>query len=301
MSDDWIELKGEALQLRVIQNKPDSNENVAQWTDTVLVDYEGRQCDDRDAPFESYPVCQSGKQLVVTFTDQMLVKALEIAFIHLHAGQTALVYATPKFALGETQKRSYNDVVVPPNSNVIYKVTLHHILMNTGRINPYLPIQKAIAQKTIANDLYQCEWPGQRDRAMTLYEKAARDMETLLHGTYLTNVAEPDHPQRKQVKELMLDNLNNIVAVYLRSKQYEKAYEAAQLVLRRDASNAKALLRAAKACMMSRQCSRNDQDDALCAAEKAITYKDKEEVELKKLRMQWKLRKQMAFASVATE
>jgi tetratricopeptide (TPR) repeat protein len=253
-----------------------------------------------DAPFEFYPVFQSGKQMVVTFTDQVLVKALEIALTRMKAGDTALVYSMPKYALGEAQARTYNTVVVPPNSSVIYKVTLLQIIMDTGRINPYLPIQKAITQKTIANDLYQCEWPEQCDRALTLYGKAARVMETLLHGIYLNNV-EADHPQRKQVKELMLDSLNNIVAVHMRNKQYDQAYEAARQVLRRDPRNVKALFRAAKSRMMNRKCSLSEQDEALCAAENVIIYKDKEEVELKKLRAQWKKRKQITQDARPTE
>jgi hypothetical protein len=272
----------------------------AQWTDTVLVDFEGRQCDDRDAPYEAYPVFQTGKQMVVTFTDQMLVKALEIALTHMQAGQTAFVWSKSNYALGQTQARTFKDVVVPANTSVVYKVTLLQVLMDTGRINPYMPIQKALAQKTIANDLYQCEWPGQRDRLLTLYTKAARDMETLLHGTYFANV-EPDHPQRKQVKDLMLDSLNNIVAVHMRGKRFPQAYEAAQQVLRRDAMNVKALFRAAKSRMMDSQCSLGEQNDALCSAEQVIVYKGKEEVELKKLRAQWKKRKQMVQESRPTE
>ena len=334
MSDDWIELKEGDIQYKVSMNnekhksalfvlcifhvcflshtmtnisspqiidtRAGSDGKQPQYTDTVLIDFEGRQCDDKNAPIESYPVFQTGKQMVVTFTDLVLVKALEIALTHMQAGQTALVWSRSKYALGDTQARTCNNVVVPPSSNVVYKVTLLQVLMETGRINPYLPIQKALAQKNTANDLYQCEWPGQCERTLTLYTKAARDMDTLLHGTYFSTV-ESDHPQRKQVKDIMLDCLNNIVAVHMRNKQYDQAYEATQQVLRRDANNVKALFRAAKSRMMDRKCSLGEQDDALCAAENVIIYKDKEEVELKKLRVQWKKRKQTALSNRPTE
>eukprot|EP00980_Cylindrotheca_fusiformis_P030728 scaffold25316_cov215-Cylindrotheca_fusiformis.AAC.1 len=74
-------------------------------------------------------------------------------------------------------------------------------------------------------------------------------MEKLLNGTYFNQVEE-DHPQRHQVQQVMLDSLNNIVAVYLRQKEFHKAKQAAVEVLKQDPKNVKALLRAAKASLL---------------------------------------------------
>ena len=115
-------------------------------------------------------------------------------------------------------------------------------------------------------------------------------MKTLLGGTYFASV-EPDHPQRKQCQTLLVDNLNNVVVVYMRAKRWSKAREAAVTVLKEDSKNSKAVFRYAKSAMMDPELSLQEKDDALIKAENIIVYKDKEEPELKKLRLQWKKKK----------
>ena len=220
---------------------------------------------------------------------------------------------------------------LPPNSSVLYEVKVHQKVMDTSRLNPYFTIQKALTRKTIANDVYQNEWKVQSkanreteqeyspaqdtvneseadeadtsmamSRAVRLYQKAATDMETLLQGTYFQQV-EKDHPQRHEARQLMLDCLNNIVAVHLRSEEYHKAKQAAVQVLQQDSKNLKALLRAAKAAMMDPASTMEEAEAALAAAEKQIVYKDvKEEKELKKLRQQFK-RKQQEYKNKSKE
>jgi hypothetical protein len=55
--------------------------------------------------------------------------------------------------------------------------------------------------------------------------------------------------------------------------------------------NSKALLRNAKSCMLDPAMSLEEKDAAFCKAKKVIVYKDKEEVELRKLRAQWNKKK----------
>ena len=180
---------------------------------------------------------------------------------------------------------------LPPYSNVMFEVIVQQKVMDTSRLNPYFTIQKALTRKNIGNDIYQNEWKPKPQtktssvslekegsgegtdiettsdggdeqldeadvtmamaRATRLYQKAAKDMETLLQGTYFKQVEE-DHPQRHQARQVMLDCLNNIVALNLRSEEWHAAKQAAVQVLQHDAKNLKALLRAAKAAMMAK-------------------------------------------------
>ena len=171
---------------------------------------------------------------------------------------------------------------VPPKSNVMYKITVTQKVMDTSRLNPYFTIQKALSRKKIANDIYQNEWckPPETNedpscefsmkRAIMLYTKAAREMEALLQGTYFQSV-EKDHPQRDQSSQILLDALNNIVAVRLRQKEYHEAKNAAVEVLKIDPSNTKALLRAAKAAILDPASTIEEALAAIEAAESIIS------------------------------
>lgn len=174
------------------------------------------------------------------------------------------------------------------------------IIVDTSRLNPYFTIQKAVSRKAIANDIYQNEWcpPPKSEkepscdaamaRALRLYKKAAQEMETLLGGTYFHQV-EDNHPQRIQATQIMMDSLNNIVAVYLRQKQYHEAKQSAVEVLKQDPKNIKALLRAAKASLLDQASTMEEVQASLRAADNEITYKHpQEEKELKRIKAHYK-------------
>ena len=91
----------------------------------------------------------------------------------------------------------------------------------------------------------------------------------------------------------MMDCFNNVIAVYMRAKRWQKARDAASVALGEDSKNPKTLLRYAKSHVMDPQLSLTEKDAALQRAEKYIVYKDNEEAELRKLRAQWK-KKQVA-------
>jgi hypothetical protein len=117
-------------------------------------------------------------------------------------------------------------------------------------------------------------------------------METLLQGNYFQSV-EKDHPQRGESHQLLLDALNNIVAVYLKQKQYHKAKLASVEVLQVDPHNLKALLRAAKAAMLDPASTLEEAKAAIVAAESEITYKNpEEEKQLHKLKALLKKKQQ---------
>ncbi len=229
-----------------------------------------------------------------------------MAIRFMETGQTSRVWSHSKYAFGPGT-RNYTiegeTRTLPPHSNVMYEIKVLMLVVDTSRLNPYFSIQKATTRKSIANDVYQHEWcpPPQSvqdpscdmamSRAIRLYTKAAKDMETLLQGTYFAQV-EVDHPQRHQTRQLMMDCLNNIVAVHLRQHQYHMAKQAAVQVLQFDPKNIKALLRAAKAALFDPASTLEEVQAALQAAEEEITYKNpQEEKQLKQLKIQFKQKK----------
>mmetsp|Transcript_32221 Transcript_32221/g.78306 ORF Transcript_32221/g.78306 Transcript_32221/m.78306 type:complete len:381 (-) Transcript_32221:133-1275(-) len=208
--------------------------------------------------------------------------------------------------------RKHEKTQLASNTNIMFEVTVTQIIVDTSRLNPYFTIQKAVSRKAIANDVYQNEWcpPSKSEqepscnaamaRALRLYKKAAQGMETLLGGTYFNQVEE-NHPQRLQTTQIMLDSLNNIVAVYLRQKQYHEAKQAAVEVLKQDSKNIKGLLRAAKASLLDPASTMEEVQAALSAADSEITYKHpQEEKELKRIKAQYK-RKQQEYKKKTKE
>lgn len=267
----------------------------------MLVDIVGRMANDK---FDSEgPVIQEAKGWMVVVGDGDVLPCIEMAIRFMQTGETSRVWSHSKYAMGNGT-RSYQvdggTCQLPPSSSVMYEIKVIMIVLDTSRLNPYFTIQKATTQKSIANDIYQYEWcpPAKSNedpscemamsRALRLYSKAAKDMGTLLDGTYFAQV-EKEHPQRHQTKQLMMDCLNNVVAVHLRQHQYHKAKKAAVEVLRHDPNNIKALLRAAKAALLDPASTLEEVDAALKAAEGEITYKNPaEEKQLKQLKAQFK-------------
>jgi len=287
--------------------------------DAVLIDFEAFLANDiaeADASVDSptAKIFQQVKSWLVIVGEGDVIPALEMGIRFMETGQTALIWSHSKYALGPGT-RAYSaatgdgkstvvPVTVPPRSAVAYKVKVLQKVMDTSRLNPYFTLQKAETKKKIANDTYQHEWcppptsPDDPDcqqamaRAIRLYTKTAKEMETLLDGNYFAQV-EKDHPQRKQAEKILMDSLNNITAVYLRQKEYSKAKQSAVNVLTFDSSNIKALLRAAKAALLDPASSYEEVEAALKAADDEITYKNpQEEKDLKKLKVQSKKQQQ---------
>ena len=255
-----------------------------------MIDFVARQADHKD--HVDGPIIQQVKGWLIIVGSGDVAPALEMGIRFLETGQTGRVWAHSKYALG-SGVRTHGDYTLPPNSSVMYEVTVNQIVVDTSRLNPYFPIQKALTRKNIANDIYQYEWVKGADtgmamqRAVRLYQKTAKDLEVLLNGVYFQQV-ELDHPQKLQSRQIMLDALNNTTAVYLRQEQYHKAKEAAVEVLTRDPKNLKALLRASKAALLDPASTLEEAEAAMKVAEAEVTYKNpNEEKELKKLKVQY--------------
>jgi hypothetical protein len=216
-----------------------------------------------------------------------VLPALEMAIRFMETGQSARVWGHSKDAFGPGT-RVFETTTVLPFANVMYEVAVRKIVMDNSRLNPYSTIQKSLTRKNIANDIYQHEWckPPKNDsddpscdaamtRAIRLYNKAAKEMETLLQGTHFNQV-EKYHPQRIQSQQLLLDSLNNIVAVYMKQHEYHKAKQGAVEVLKQDPKNLKGILRAAKSALLDPASTMEEVKAALEAAESEITYQKSE-------------------------
>mmetsp|Transcript_16366 Transcript_16366/g.37889 ORF Transcript_16366/g.37889 Transcript_16366/m.37889 type:complete len:402 (+) Transcript_16366:70-1275(+) len=307
---EWKELMGEDLMMKVIGScKPGSNCTHVEPQDAVLVTFEGRIASDRFVL--DGPLFQNAEGWLIVVGDSDVTPALEMGIRHMKVGETALIWSKSKFALGNgtrktiPEKSKSNDGVgaVPPKSNVMYKATVTQRVLDTSRLNPYFTIQKALTKKKIANDIYQNEWCSSSKsngdancehamkRAIRLYTKAAKEMETLLDGTYFHHV-EKDHPQRHESRQILLDSLNNIVAIQLRQKRFNQAKISAVEVLKIDPDNIKALLRSAKAALMDPASTMEEASAAIEAAESAIRSceknQSKNEKELRRLKIELK-------------
>lgn len=317
-SEDWKEVKEQDVLIKLIaskkplsipQNAADDDDDVPETQplvrldDTVLINLTARQSN--DASHLDGPICQQASQWICGVGDlDVLPKAVEWGLTKMRAGDICLIWCSqPAHAYGEESRRTWKNeetgkvYTLPSDSPVMFQVEVMQIVADTSRLNPYFSLQKAMTRKKIANDIYQNEWNSggkARERAIRLYEKAGKDMHKLLHGTYFQQVGDPEHPQRKECKAILGDCFNNIVAVYLSAKRYTKAREAAlEIMDKYDRNNIKAHLRYAKACILDSTCTTKQIQEAFDRTEGAIGYRNPtEEEELKKLKAQWKRRKQ---------
>jgi len=218
--------------------------------------------------------------------------------------------------------------MLPSNSNVVYRVTVKSIVSEEERGTSDFAVRAAEAKKLIGNDAYAHEWPvicdGGGDggggssrssaqlqhvkgKVIKLYKRGADAVEYLF-AQLQQQQEEPQNQENQEgaasqeilsrAKALYLDCLNNIVAVHMRAKDYHAAKQAAINVLNADPSNYKALVRAAKACLLDAGSSYEEVQAAIdAAAVRAVVPGDDEDgtkakdAEIKKLRSELRRRK----------
>ena len=225
----------------------------------------------------------------------------------------ALIYSHSKYAYG-LSSRTYTyttssttsaitdrpiattTYTLPPLSNVIYKVTLKHILPSVTASNtndPKVLLQLYQCKKLLANDIYQNDiqmTPKKKKngngngsttnddttiadeskhdnstnntyhlhRAIRIYQRTVEQLENFMielqqqQQLQLQSSLQNDATTLSYITEarqLQLDCLNNISAVYMKCHYYHKAKEACVQTLLKDSNNSKALFRAAKAAL----------------------------------------------------
>ena len=296
--------------------------------DAVIVDFVGRYCptkedanriNDNDSDIdEQFPIFHVAKDWLLIVTEKEVVPALEmgIRFANLH--ETIQIWSHAKFAYGPNVQRTSNgpnsSYKLPANANVCYTVTIKGIVPEAERHDAAFQIRASRAKKNIGNDVYQNEWyaPEKEQSAQTnndnsihfnnhntsikaiqLYKRAASNLEFLV-------VEQPDNKNnnddskkelRAEALSILLDCLNNIVAVHMRAKRYHQAKEAAVQVLQFDGTNTKALLRAAKASLLDPASSYEEVQAAIDAAQEHASD-ESTMAEVRKLKADLKRRKQ---------
>ncbi|CAB9523158.1 Peptidyl-prolyl cis-trans isomerase [Seminavis robusta] len=303
---EWSDLMGDNIQMKIISESKDAKE--VQPQDAVVIDFIGRLAPNREDA--EGPIFQEGKDWLIVIGDKYVIPALEMGVRFMKDQQKAVIWSHSKFAFGVTTRKHDEGFELPINSNVRYEVHVKKIFCpDDGSDDPDgFQLKLAFSKKLIANDMFKNELykpnaysASSEQRAIRLYTKAADEMVHMLQTHEAEkekegeNYKEPEGRKEKATKamEIMMDSLNNVVAVYMKAKKYHEAKEAAVKVLTHDPQNYKALLRAAKATMMDPASSYEESDVAIAAAEKVVTEKDDlDDKEVRKLRQELKQKKQ---------
>ncbi|GAX12579.1 hypothetical protein FisN_13Lh035 [Fistulifera solaris] len=284
LSDDaWQELMGFDLMMKKII-KASSESEAVKPADAVRIDFEARYAADRTVL--DGPLCQEAKDWLIVIGEKDVLPAVEMGVRFMSVGETALVWSHAKFAHGPGQ-RKHGDYELPPNSNVLYQITVRAILKPSATTADEIAI--ALSKKNIGNDIFANEWnPYGISRAKQQYKRAGELMEHLLQtGTWEDD--EDDRFLQQKAREIMLDSFNNLAALHLRNKDYKLAKEASVKVLERDPENFKALIRAAKAALLDPASEFEEVEAALAAA--ASRSEHASDLDLQKLKEEFVRRK----------
>jgi hypothetical protein len=100
LKDEWRELMGEDLVMKVIQSGRPQNKKepeAVQPQDAVMINFIGRLADDRSRV--DGPIFQKVEGWFIIIGDGDVVPALELAIRFMDSGQTACVWSHSKYAL----------------------------------------------------------------------------------------------------------------------------------------------------------------------------------------------------------
>lgn len=238
----------------------------------VHIDFIGRCASSKD-DFGG-KIFQEVENWTIVIGERDVVNAVEMG-VRFMKHSHAVVYSHSKFALGPGT-RVHGDYELPPDSNVIYEITIRRIVENVDDI---ALLEICQSKKAIANDIVRHEriqtHEFAKQRALQLYKRAIAMLESSL---------QKPNDDYQSVTECLLDCRNNIAAVYLTCKQYHDAKEACIEVLKLDSKNGKALLRAAKACIYDPSSTFLEAKATIQAAEKMCGENEDLAKEIRKLK-----------------
>ena len=315
----WMDLMDDDLQMKVRELRSDRT----RYLDVELMCFSKqiikedqslgnpRACDVGDALFIEFvartaekreqrdgTIFQKVEDWLVVVGDKDVIPALEMGLRFMQQGETALIYSKSKYAYGPTGRKE-GKFELQPNSNVCYEVRIKKIVWDTEVLSsPDFQIEIARSKKLIGNDCYKYEWSEDygKNRALLLYNKAAQSMSNLLTDIDDENTAE-------EATKLMIECLNNMAAVYLKSKEYGKAKETATKVILRDPDNLKALLRAARAAIYDPAGTFEESKAAIKAAEQ-VSPDDKDlrnlKIEFERKKKEYKKRSKEFFSKMGS-
>ena len=286
---------------KVLHNEEDStDECFGDYGDVIIIDFQGYSCPDdvdafggstfisallNDSSDQTFTPFITGQNWLITLGDGEVSQGLELAARFLAVGKKSLVKCHSKYAYGSEGRFEGRGVMerkfsVKPNANVFYKLNVIRIECK-GTINNSLMLKICKQKKLIGNDHFQHDWVREdggngKVKALKLYCAASDKLALLLKDEVSREVIE-------EATSLLVDCFNNVSSVYLRSKQYGLAKEAATKAIEINPNRTKSLYLAAKAAMLDPAGLFEESDLALCKAE-AIDGGDNKE--LKKLRLE---------------
>jgi tetratricopeptide (TPR) repeat protein len=220
---------------------------------------------------------------LVVIGDKDVTPALEMGLRFMREGETSLIYGVSKYAYGLSGRGSSHSVL-PPLANVMYKVRIKKLVPHSCQVFLSFPFQLEIAEskKKIGNDCFNfehCEGIG-KEKALMLYKKASDILSKLI------DVCDSKE-EKYQATSLLVDCMNNMTAVYMKSKEFGKAKEIASRVILLNPDNMTALLRAGK-CALYDPNGSFEECSAVIAAAKAINSENKD---LQKLQNEYRNKK----------
>lgn len=295
----WSSLMNADLQMNIIhQDDVTSERRSCEVGDALYIEFEARQAKDRDD--QDGPRFQNVKDWLVVVGDKDTTPALEMGLRFMHEGETSLIYSHSKYAYGMGGRSDDREHVLPPNSNVMYRVHIKRVVPADSNLigTPSFKMELARSRKTIGNDCFQYEWSDGlgKAKALMLYKRAADAMTNLM-------VEIDDESVHKDASAILIDCLNNTAAVLLKAKEFGKAKDAATQVILRDPDNVKALLRAARAALYDPAGTFQESAAAIAAAEQV----DPNNADLRKLKIEhrrklkeYKEKQKVMFSKMST-
>lgn len=232
-----------------------------------------------------------------------VIPVLEMGIRFMKKGQICLLWGHSKFAYGPSGRKYNNNTqnennnkILQPNSNIMYRIIVKDIIDGIQLDDNNFKLKLCESKKNIANDIFNYELcidtTYGKGRAIMMYKRSADMLEYMIQQAtkqqqksdklsdenaneeeeqeveVVQNDVDTDYLNFniKYATELYLDCLNNITAVYMISKDYHLAKEAAIHVLTRDPFNLKGLIRAAKASLLDPASSFEEVNQSIQAA-----------------------------------
>jgi tetratricopeptide (TPR) repeat protein len=247
----------------------------------VYIDFEGSKVDHKED--EDGSVFQVVSDWLVVIGDKDVTPALEMGLRFMRDGETSLIYGEAKYVYGLSGRGSSHNIL-PPLSNVMYRVRIKRLVPHSSEVFLSFNFQMEIAKskKTIGNDCYNFEYfqGTGKEKVLMLYKKASDVLSKLVESC-------DSDEEKLQASTLLVDCINNMTAVYMKSKEYGKAKELASRVILLDPDNMTALLRAGRCALYDPNGSFEECSAAIAAA-KAINSENKD---LQKLQNEYRKKK----------
>eukprot|EP00546_Thalassionema_frauenfeldii_P006880 CAMPEP_0178919252 /NCGR_PEP_ID=MMETSP0786-20121207/14328_1 /TAXON_ID=186022 /ORGANISM="Thalassionema frauenfeldii, Strain CCMP 1798" /LENGTH=353 /DNA_ID=CAMNT_0020593151 /DNA_START=53 /DNA_END=1111 /DNA_ORIENTATION=+ len=258
----WLDLMGSDLRLKIT-----SRDLSIQYPepcdvgDAVFIEFTAKTASSSED--EDGTIFQKVDNWLIVIGDKDVTPALEMGIRFMQEGETGFIFSKSKYAYGSA-KRIQGKYILPSDTDVSYEVRIQKLIKSNQVLsNPICQVEVALGKKVIANHTYQFEWSDgySKSKVLNMYKKAGDAMSNLL------NEKEIEESVKEKARELLIECLNNIAAVYLRAKEYGKAKEAATRVIVIDPNNLKALLRAARAAIYDPAGTYEESKAAIAAAE----------------------------------